>query len=143
MFGESAFQSGLLGQRGFGRKKRCKRGNWASPEKELRKSLEVSKSSQPPCMPSEDRVWWEEARLLGGLLAIPDWVPLKMKVKLLSHVRLSVSPWTGYIAHQAPLSMGFSRQEYWSGVAMSFSRGSSRPRDRTQVSCTAGRLFTL
>jgi len=32
----------------------------------------------------------------------------------LSHAQLSVTPWT--IAHQAPLSMGFSRQEYWSGL---------------------------
>ena len=32
---------------------------------------------------------------------------------LLSHVRLLVTPWT--VAHQAPLSMEFSRQEYWSG----------------------------
>ena len=33
---------------------------------------------------------------------------------LLSHVRLCVTPWT--IAHQAPLSVEFSRQEYWSGL---------------------------
>ena len=32
----------------------------------------------------------------------------------LSHVRLFASPWT--VVHQAPLSMGFSRQEYWSGL---------------------------
>ena len=38
----------------------------------------------------------------------------KVKVKSLSHVRLFVSPWTA--AYQAPLPMGFSRQEYWSGV---------------------------
>ena len=31
-----------------------------------------------------------------------------------SHVQLFVSPWT--VARQAPLSMGFSRQEYWSGL---------------------------
>ena len=37
---------------------------------------------------------------------------MKVKVKLLSHVRLFATPWT--VAHQAPLSMGFSRQEYWS-----------------------------
>ena len=37
-----------------------------------------------------------------------------MKVKSLSHVRLFVTAWTA--AYQAPLSMGFSRQEYWSGV---------------------------
>ena len=36
-----------------------------------------------------------------------------MKVKLLSRVWLFATPWT---AHQAPLSMGFSRQEYWSGL---------------------------
>ena len=38
----------------------------------------------------------------------------KVKVKSFSHVWLLATPWT--TAHQAPLSMGFSRQEYWSGV---------------------------
>ena len=37
-----------------------------------------------------------------------------MKVKLLSRVQLFTTPWT--TASQAPLSMGFSRQKYWSGV---------------------------
>ena len=37
-----------------------------------------------------------------------------MKVKSLSRVRLLATSWTA--AHQAPPSMGFSRQEYWSGV---------------------------
>ena len=40
-----------------------------------------------------------------------------MKVKSLSRVRLFVTPWT--VAHQAPLSVGFSRQEYWSGLLFS------------------------
>ena len=35
-------------------------------------------------------------------------------MKLLSRVRLFATPWT--VAYQAPLSMGFSRQEYWSGL---------------------------
>ena len=39
-----------------------------------------------------------------------------MKVKSLSHVRLLATPWTA--AYQAPASMGFSRQEYWSGVPL-------------------------
>ena len=39
---------------------------------------------------------------------------LKVKVKLLSHVRLFVTPWT--VPYQAPPSMEFSRQEYWSGL---------------------------
>ena len=38
----------------------------------------------------------------------------KVKGKSLSRVRLLATPWTA--AHQAPPSMGFSRQEYWSGV---------------------------
>ena len=40
----------------------------------------------------------------------------KVKVKLLSRVWLFTIPWTA--AHQAPPSMGFSRQEYWSGVPL-------------------------
>ena len=40
----------------------------------------------------------------------------KVKVKSLSRVRLLVTSWTA--AYQAPLSMGFSRQEYWSGVPL-------------------------
>ena len=39
-----------------------------------------------------------------------------MKVKSLSRVRLLVTPWTA--AYQAPPPMGFSRQEYWSGVPL-------------------------
>ena len=41
---------------------------------------------------------------------------MKVKVKSLSRVRLFKTPWTA--AHQAPPSMGFSRQEYWSGVPL-------------------------
>ena len=40
----------------------------------------------------------------------------KVKVKSLSHVRPSATPWTA--ANQAPPSMGFARQEYWSGVPL-------------------------
>ena len=39
---------------------------------------------------------------------------VKVKVKSLGRVRLFATPWT--VAHQAPLSMGFSRHEYWSGL---------------------------
>ena len=41
----------------------------------------------------------------------------KVKEKLLSHVRLFTIPWTS--AYQAPPSMGFSRQEYWSAITFS------------------------
>ena len=40
----------------------------------------------------------------------------KVKVKSLSRVRLLATPWTA--AQQAPPSMGFSRQEYWSGLPL-------------------------
>ena len=40
----------------------------------------------------------------------------KVKVKLLSRVWPSATPWT--VAHQVSPSMGFSRQEYWSGVPL-------------------------
>ena len=39
---------------------------------------------------------------------------LKVKVKSLSRVRLFSTPWI--VTHQVPLSMGFPRQEYWSGL---------------------------
>ena len=55
---------------------------------------------------------------------ILEWVAIsfsnawkwKVKVKSLSCVWLSATPWTA--AYQAPPSMGFSRQEYWSGVPL-------------------------
>ena len=55
---------------------------------------------------------------------ILEWVAIsfsnawkwKVKEKLLSPVRLLATPWTA--AYQAPPSMGFSRQEYWSGVPL-------------------------
>ena len=61
--------------------------------------------------------WILQARTL-------EWVAIsfsnawkwKVKVKSLSLVRLLATPWTA--THQAPPSMGFSRQEYWSGVSL-------------------------
>ena len=49
--------------------------------------------------------------------SLPAELPGKPKTRLdysLSHVRLFATQWT--VAHQAPPSMGFSRQEYWSGL---------------------------
>ena len=48
-------------------------------------------------------------------------------------------PWT--IALHAPLSMGFPRRRILEWVVISFSRGSSQPRDQICVSCIAGRFF--
>ena len=43
---------------------------------------------------------------------------VKVKLKLRSRVRLLATQWT--VAHQAPPSTGFSRQEYWSGLPFPF-----------------------
>ena len=64
----------------------------------------------------------------------------------LSHVQLFATPWT--VAHQAPLSMEFFRQGYWSGLPFPIpgdrpDQGSSRdPTWDFFVSCIAGRFFT-
>ena len=65
---------------------------------------------------------WRPSRVLGGRTGEKSWWS---SPRGLSHVYVcvcascsvmsdSVAPWT--VAHQAPLSMGFSRQEYWSGL---------------------------
>ena len=43
-----------------------------------------------------------------------------------SHARLVATPWT--VAHQAPLYMGFSRKEYWSGLPFPFPEDLPNPR---------------
>ena len=77
------------------------------------------------------RCWWSRSTCHGSLSHMHIYVylclhfPLEsnltyvtytwwLKVKLLSHVHLFVTPWT--VAYQAPMSTGFSRQEYWSGL---------------------------
>ena len=52
-----------------------------------------------------------------------------------------MTPWT--VAHQAPLSMGTLQARILHWVVMPSSRGSSQPRDGTQVSHIAGRFFTV
>ena len=72
------------------------------------------RDGSPPCTPTPGIL---QARTL-------EWVAIsysnawkwKVKLKSLSHVWLLVTPWTA--AYQAPPSMGFSRQEYWSGVTL-------------------------
>ena len=56
----------------------------------------------------------EVEKLKGGLREIGNDAGQLVKVKSLSHLKLFATPWT--VAYQAPPSMGFSRQEYWSGL---------------------------
>ena len=63
------------------------------------------------------------------------------EVKLLSRVGLFGTPWT--VAYQAPPSMELSRHEDWRGWPFPSPGYRSWPKDRTRVSCIAGRRFYL
>ena len=66
---------------------------------------------------------------------------MKVKVKLLSHVRLFATLWT--VAYQAPPFMGFSRQESWSGLPFPPPGDLPSPGIKLgSVSCIVGGLFT-
>ena len=61
--------------------------------------------------------WILQARTLEGVaISFSNAWKWKVKVKSLSRVQLLATPWTA--AYQAPPSMGFSRQKYWSGVPL-------------------------
>jgi len=62
-------------------------------------------------------------------------------IAVLSPVQLCATSWT--IARQAPLSMGILQARILEWIALSSSRGSSQPRDQTQVFLTAGGFFTI
>ena len=64
---------------------------------------------------------------------------LKVKVKSLGRVRPSVTPWT--TAFQAPPSMGFSRQEYWSGVPLPSLRYALGAIKNTFKLCSTWKIF--
>ena len=61
-------------------------------------------------------------------------------VKSLSHVQLFVIPWT--VAHQTTLSMGLSRQEYWSGLPFPPPRDRPKSGIKPKSPALASRFFT-
>ena len=63
-----------------------------------------------------------------------------MSAQSLSRVHLFVTPWT--VAHQAPLSMGFSQQEYWSGLSFPPPRDLPNPGIQLTPPALAGKFFT-
>ena len=75
---------------------------------------------------------------LTVLLSLPSSAPICTLNSMRVHVCSIVSDSTtsGTVACQAPLSMEFSRQEYWSGFPLP-SLGSLQPRDQTRVSCVS------
>ena len=97
-----------------------------------------SEETTKPIHPTPPNFLDEECKAEG----VPEtMVTLKVKEKLLSRVQLFVTPWA--VAYPAPPSMGFFQVRMLEWVATAFSRGSSQPRGRTQVSLIAGRCFTV
>ena len=95
-------------------------------QRTLKKCLAIAKSLQSCptlCDPIDGS---PSGSTIPGILQARtlEWVAIsfsnarkwEVKGKLLSRVRLVATPWTA--AYQAPSSMGFSRQEYWSGVPL-------------------------
>ena len=77
-------------------------------------------------MPSPLRTpWISQGWTLAVAISFSNAWKWKVKVRSLSHARLLVTPWTA--AYQVPPSMGFSRQEYWSGVPLPFLRVNAIP----------------
>ena len=66
---------------------------------------------------------------------------LVLPVCVLSHIRLFETPWT--LARQAPLSMGISRQEYWSGLPLPSPGDLPDPGIEPASPALAGGFFTL
>ena len=82
---------------------------WKKHKLELRLPREISITSDVQMTPP----LWQKVKT-NWRASWWKWRKVKVKVKLLSRVWLFATPWT--IAYQAPPSMGFSRQEYWSGL---------------------------
>ena len=80
------------------------------------------------------------ARILEWI-AKPSSRKERKKVKLLHRVWLFVTPWT--VAYQVPPSMGFSRQEYWSGSPFPYPGDLPDPGIGPWVSGIVGRCFTV
>ena len=75
-----------------------------------------------------------------GVFSALQTVPATQQV-LLSRVRLFATPWT--VAGQASLSMGFSRQEYWSGESCSPPGDLPDPGIKPMSPVLAGNFFTV
>ena len=104
-------------------------------------SVLIAGSSHSPHLPRVLQIFHSVYFISWGLLVSPpmialgycqdSWDLLLLVCKVTSNSFVTL--WT--VARQAPLSMGFSRQEYWSGLPFPSPGESSRPGDQTCVSC--------
>ena len=104
----------------------------------LRKNSKVKLSHPRGKVRTEDlepQASWEDT-CLGGHCSISH--PVRAQPR--GQVQLFPVPWT--VARQTPLSMKFSRQEYWSEKPLPSPRDLPDPGIERQVSCITGRFFT-
>ena len=92
-----------------------------------------------PSKPQMVGIWYGQWKQSWDCFNAGQFPGQKLALKVLSHVQLFVTPW---IACQAPLSLGILWARLLECVAIPSSRGSSQPRDQTQVSLIAGKFFT-
>ena len=88
----------------------------------------------------QGRWWYPIYKWEHGFREV-NYPKVKKKVKLLGRVQLFATPWTVALPGSSMHGIFQTRVREW--VTIFFSRGSSQPRDRTQVSCIAGRHFTV
>ena len=82
-------------------------------------------------------LWWGLELCNYDRNLSPDWWLGGLVAKLCPTLAI---PWT--VACQAPLSMGFSKWEYWSGLPFPSPKDLPHPGIKTWVSCIEGRFFT-
>ena len=85
--------------------------------------------------------WMEIITIFFFFFFCSPQVLLFLHAQSLSHVRLFVTPWT--VAHKALLSMGFSRQEYWSGLPFPSLGDLHNPGMEPGSPALAGRYLTI
>ena len=108
------------------------------------KLLELQFQHQPVNHQINNQGWF--CLELTGLISLESkeltysWI---LCCAVLSWSVMSDSLWSHGLSYQAPLPMGILQARILGWVAMPSSRGSSQPRDQTQVSCIAGGSFTV
>ena len=99
--------------------------------------VQQASASRNPVISVTSIVTHKESQVLDVLQELN--FKLCVHSQLLSRVQLFATPWT--VAHQGSLSMGFPRQEYWSGLLIPPPPESPRPRDQTCFSCIGRKIL--
>ena len=108
----------------------------------LPKGLKADLSTLPSSFKNSVPFFWPSDRLQSPSMNLPG-LSVCLHVCVCGHsscIRLFATSWT--VAHQAPLSLGFSRKEYWSGLPRPPPEDFLKLRDRTHISCIVGGFFT-